>query len=113
MIANDKLSQTPAEFNNVTDNTSKVVFGMNVQKGNKLLLAIYDPTQLQPIRGRQFMVSPYGIPCYKIISIKNSVRTKDDNFSGFYRLLEKVIKNLLIIHSYLMDLNDSLKTSYL
>ena len=72
---------------------------MNVHKGKIFLLATYDPTQLQPIRGRPFLVSPCVIPCCKIIPVKNSVRAQDDNFSGFNILLEKVIKNLLRIHS--------------
>ena len=80
MIANDKIGQTPAKFDNVIDNIFKAVCGINFHKGKKILLEIYDPTQLQTIRGRPFLVSPCVIPCYKIIPIKNSVRTQDDNF---------------------------------
>ena len=35
MIANDKIGQTPAEFDNVIDNIFKVVFGRNGHKGKK------------------------------------------------------------------------------
>ena len=77
------------------------------------LLAIYDPTQLQPIRGRPFIVSPCVITYYKIIPIKNSVCAQDDNFPGFKILLETVIKKLLIIHSWLFNLNNSTKASHL
>ena len=56
----------------------------------KNILAICNPTQLQPIRGHPFMVSPYVIPCYKIIPIKTIVRAQDDNFSGFSELLNKL-----------------------
>ena len=80
MIANDKIGQTPAKFDNVIDNIFKVVCGMNFHKGKKNL-ATYDQTQLQPIRGHSFMVYPCVIPCYKIIPIKNYVRAQDDNFS--------------------------------
>ena len=80
MISNDKIGQTPAKFDNVIDNIFKVVCGMNVQKEEKNLLETCNPTQLQPIRGRSFLVSPCVIPCYKIIPIKNSVRSQDDNF---------------------------------
>ena len=59
------------------------------------------------------MVSPCVIPCYKIIPIQNSVRAQDDYFSGLNRLLEKVIKMLLIIHRRLMNLNVSTKTSHM
>ena len=90
MIANGKIGQTPARFDNVIDNIFKVVCGMNVHKGKKNILATYNPTQLQPIRGSTFMVPPCVIPWYKIIPIKNSVRAKDDNFSGFNRFLSQV-----------------------
>ena len=103
MIPNDKIGQTPAKFDNVTGNIFKVVCGMNVHNEEKLLLATCNPTQLQLIRGRPFLVSPCVIPCYKIIPIKNSVRSQDDNFSGFNRLLEKVIKDLLRINNYIMN----------
>ena len=43
MIVNDKVGQTPAEFDNGIDNIFKVVFGMNVHKENNLL-ATYDRT---------------------------------------------------------------------
>ena len=98
MIANDKIGQTSSEFDNVIDNIFKVVCSMNVYNGNEFLLVTYDPTKIQPIRGRPFMVPPCVIPCYKIIPIKNSVYAQDDNFSGFSRLLEKVINKLLRIH---------------
>ena len=46
MIANDKIGQTPAAFDNVIDNIFKFVCGMNVHKGKTFLLATYNPTQL-------------------------------------------------------------------
>ena len=99
MIANDKICQTLSEFDNYNDNIFKVVCCINVNKGNKFLHATYDTTQVQPIRGRPFMVSPFIIPCYKIILIKHSVRVQDVNFSGFNRFIEIFIYNLLRIHS--------------
>ena len=54
ITANDKIGQTPAEFDNVIDNIFKIVCGMNVQKVNKFMLATYDPTHLQ---------LPCVIPC--------------------------------------------------
>ena len=76
-------------------------------------LATYNPTQLQPIIGRPFLVSPCVIPCYKIIPIKNSVRAQDGNFSGFNRFLEKVINTLFRIHIWLINLKGSAKASHL
>ena len=80
MIANDEIGQSPAEFDNAIDDIFKVVCGTNFQKGIKFLIATYNPTQLQPIRGRPFLVSPCVIPCYKIIPIRNCVCAQDDFF---------------------------------
>ena len=62
MIANDEIGQTPAKFDNLIDNIFKFVCGMNVHKGNKFLLETYDQTQLQPIRGRPFLLYLCVIP---------------------------------------------------
>ena len=80
MISNDKIGQTLDGFDNAIDNIFKVVCGMNVHKWNKFILATFDPTQLQPIRGRPFLAYPCVIKCYKSIPIKNSVRVQDGNF---------------------------------
>ena len=90
MISNDKIGQNPTKFDNLIDNIFKVVCGMNVHKLNKCIIATYNPTQLQPIRGHPCILSPCVIPCYKIISIKNYFRVQYDNFSGFNRLLENL-----------------------
>ena len=50
MVTNDKIVQTPAEFDNVIDNIFKVVCGMNVHKGNKILLTTYNPTEIHAMR---------------------------------------------------------------
>ena len=99
MVCNDKIGQTPVKFDNVIYNIFKVVCCMNGHKGNTFILATYNSIKLQSIRGCLFMVSPCVIPCYNIISFKNSVRTQDDNFSGFNRLIETFIKKLLGIKS--------------
>ena len=64
IIVNDQIGQAPAKFDNMVDNIFKVVCGMNVHK-EKILLATYDPTQLQPVRVSPFMVTPLVITCYK------------------------------------------------
>ena len=109
MISNDKISQNPAKFDDMIYNIFKVVSVLNVHKGNIFILAIYEPTQLQPFRGHPFLVQPCVIPCYKIIPIKDSVCAQDNNFSGFNRFLEAFIKNLLINHRLLIHLNGSAK----
>eukprot|EP00957_Ditylum_brightwellii_P112261 8559092-Ditylum_brightwellii.AAC.1 len=68
MGTNDEMGQSQAEINNVIDNIFKVICGVNVHKANKFWLGAYGPTQLQPIWGHPFLLSPCNIPCYKIDS---------------------------------------------
>ena len=75
---------------------------MNVHKGFFFILAIYDPTQLQPIIGCLFLVSPCVIPCYKVSPIKNSVHAQDDNFFRIQHIARKSYKEL-IENSQLID----------
>ena len=102
MIFDEKIGQTPAKFDNMIDNIFKVVFGMNVHKGNKFLLATYDPTQLQPIRGSQFLVPPRVIPCCKNMLIKNSVCAQDDNVCRVQRIFRNSYEEL-IDNSHITD----------
>ena len=81
-------------------------------KKEKVVLANCNPTNIRPIKRRQFLVPPCVIPCYKIIPTKKSVRVQDDDFSGFNRLLEIVTKNWLRIHSWLKNFNSSVKDSH-
>ena len=83
IIANDEIGQSPAEFDSVCDNVLRLLCGYNIYKARKLVIATYDPTQLQPIKSQPLLVSPNIIPCYKIIQIRHSVRTQNHNF---YRL---------------------------
>ena len=102
MIANDEIGQSPAKFDNMIDNIFKVFCGINVHKGSKFILAIYDPTQLQPIIGRLFLVSPCVIPHYKISPIKTSVHAQDDTFFRIQCIARDSYKEL-IENSQLID----------
>ena len=99
MISNDEIGQTPVKFDNVIENSFKVVCGMNINKGKKFLLETYDPTQLQLIRGCLFLVYLVLFRVAKSFVSKILSAHKMTIFSGFNRLLEKVIKNLMIINS--------------
>ena len=48
IIDNEKIGQTPAEFDNVIEMFLNVGCGINAPKGNKFLLVTYDPAQIQP-----------------------------------------------------------------
>ena len=68
------------------------------------ILVTYNQTQIQPIIGRQFMVSPCIIPCYKIIPIKNSIRAQDDKFSTIQKIsinsYKEIIQNSRLIDEF-------------
>ena len=114
MLATDEIDQSSAEFGSVCDNIIRLLCGINIYKGNKLEIGTYDPTQLQPINGHPFLVSPNLIPCYKIVQIKNSVRTqKRIKISFAYsKLQEQTVKKcqrnlslLMSLLSYAIDLH--------
>ena len=85
IFAVDELGQSSAQFDNVTDNILRVACGVNIHKANKLIIGTYDPTQLQPIKGHPFLVSPNIIPCYNIVPITTSVRAQDQDFFIFIK----------------------------
>ena len=68
----------------------------------KNLLSIYNPIEIQPIRGRPFLVFPRVIPYCKIIPIKNYVRAQDDNFFRIQHIGRNSYKKL-IDNSQLID----------
>ena len=101
MISNVTIGQSPAKFDNVIDNIFKLVCGMNFHEG-KILLKKYNPSSLQPIQGHPFLVSLFDIPCYKIISIKNSVHAQDNNVFDIQNIDRNSSKEL-IENSQLID----------
>jgi hypothetical protein len=95
IFATDKIGQSSAQFDNICDNIIRLLCGVNIYKGNKLEVSTYDPTQLQPIRGHPFLVSPNVIPCYKIVQIKHSVRAQNPDFFRIQQIARKNYKELL------------------
>ena len=64
MIANDKIGQTLAKFDNMIDNIFKVFCGINVHKGSKFILAVYYPNTT----ATYYRTSISGVPlCYSIL----------------------------------------------
>ena len=111
MFATDEIGQSSAQFDNICDNIIRLLCGVNIYKGNKLEVSTYDPTQLQPIRGHPFLVSPNVIPCYKIVQIKHSVRAQNPDFFRIQQIARKITKSywktlslLLSLNSYVMAL---------
>ena len=80
LFLSDEIGQRSAEFDDVIDSICRIVRRLNVYKGNILEIATFDPTQLQPIKGKPFLISPNVIPSYKIVQINHSVRAQDETF---------------------------------
>ena len=96
MIDNDKIGQTPAEFDNVIENIFKVFCGMNFHK-EKSSCKIR-ANKIQPIRGRPSLMYTCVIPSLKIF-LSKILSAHKMVFLGFNRLLETFINNLLRIYS--------------
>ena len=71
-------------------------------KEANLFLQYTTQTQLQPIIGRLFLVSPCVIPHYKISPIKTSVHAQDDTFFRIQCIARDSYKEL-IDNSQLID----------
>ena len=95
MLETDKIGQSSSDFDNVCDNITRLVCGMNVCKANKLVIGTCDPTRLQPMRSFPFLVSPNDIPYYKIVQIKNSVRAQTQEFFRLQQIARTSYKELL------------------
>ena len=76
----DEAGQRPAQFDDVCDGILRAICGINLYKAGKHSISTFDPTQLQPINGLPFMISPNILPCYNAVQIKNSVRAQDGDF---------------------------------
>lgn len=95
VLATDEIGQSSSDFDSVCDNITRFICGINVYKANKLVIGTYDPTQLQPIHGFPFLVSPNVIPCYKIVQIKNSVQAQNQEFFRLQQIARTSYKELL------------------
>ena len=64
-------------------------------KETNLFLQYTTQTQIQPIIGRLFLLSPCVIPHYKISPIKNSVHAQDDKFFRIQYIARESYKELI------------------
>ena len=55
------------------------VLNINIYMGELLIIFSMDHTQIQPILGRPFLTSFHIIPCFKIVSLENTVWAYDDD----------------------------------
>ena len=67
----------------------RLIRRVNMYKGNVLEIATFDPTQLQPINGKPFLISPNVIPSYKIVPIKHSVRAQNEAHSIVFKKFQE------------------------
>ena len=73
------------------------VLNSNIYMGELLIIFSMDHKQIQPILGRPFLASFHIIPCFKIVSLENSVRAYDDDafqrIQKVGRLNHKILDN--------------------
>lgn len=84
VFLSDEKSQHSSETTQCIDLILRRSRNINLLNGGILEIATMDHSQLQPIKGRPFLTSPNVIPCYTMVSLKNSVRAHND--PNFYRL---------------------------
>ena len=82
----DKMGQIAAEFLATLDTILRTVRDTNVNLGGILIMCTMDHTQIQPIDGRPFLTSTHAISCFRMVSLKESVRASSD--SDFRRIKE-------------------------
>ena len=112
VIANYKIGQTTVKFENIIEIIFKIVCGINVYKLKQIFLQHTTQHNCNLIEDIHFWCPLVLFNVTKLFpsTILSAHRMK---FSGFNILLERVIKNLLIIHSWMINLNGFAKASYL
>ena len=63
----DEIGQLSADIISVFDIILHKIHNNNIFLGILLLIATIDHTQLQPMKGIQFLLSSYTLTCFKII----------------------------------------------
>lgn len=84
VFLSDEKSQHSSEITQCIDIICRRARNINLFFGGVLEIGTMDHSQLQPIIGRPFLTNPNVILCYKLLSLKRSVRAANDE--RFYRL---------------------------
>ena len=74
----DEIGQLPAEIFAAIEIILRRVRDSNEFMGGVIIISTMDHTQLQPVSGRQFLLSSYVITCFKMVKLETSVRASRD-----------------------------------
>ena len=72
------MGQCSAEMLATFDIIMRHVRNSNIFMGGVLILFSIDHSQIQPIDGRPFLTSCHVIPCFRMVSLEQSVRAAND-----------------------------------
>ena len=85
----DELGQLSAEELSIYDIILRNVRGSKTFMGGILIIGTLDHLQIQPINGRPFLTANAIIPCFKMISLKNTVRATGSEYVELQSLVRK------------------------
>ena len=80
----DEAGQVSAELLSIIDMVLRRVRSNDLPFGGVLILCTFDHQQLQPIKGKPFLISSHIISCFKFAKLQHSVRANSD--PNFQRL---------------------------
>ena len=89
VIFADELGQLSAEEITIYDYILRQVRSSNLFMGGILMIGTLDHLQIQPIKGRPFLLAHSVIPCIKMISLIHSVRASGDEFVELQSIIRK------------------------
>ena len=89
IIFADEMGQLSAEEFAIYDIILRHVRKSSLFFGGILIIGTLDHMQIQPIGGRPFLISSSIIPCFKMISLKTSVRAIGDLYVELQSLVRK------------------------
>ena len=82
----DEIGQLPAELFSAMEIIFRRIRKNNIFFGGVVIISTMDHTQLQPVKGRPFLLSTHVITCFKMVKLEACVRAAGDKY--FQRLQE-------------------------
>ena len=79
MLYCDEGAQVPAEFLSIINIILRRIKKNNIFSGGLLIMFTTDYTQIQPIKVRPLLISTHAITCFKMVTLKTSVRASGNS----------------------------------
>ena len=80
----DEIGQVSAEMLSVMDMIMRRVKDSHIFMGGLLMICTMDHKQLEPVKGKPFLLSSHIVTCFSVVRLKHSVRASSD--TNFQRL---------------------------